>query len=171
VNNFIKINIFAFINIFFNNFNSAVAMPQAFHSPSVAELTVSDLNWTQPTNLPKEIEKSKDYKTWFKNMGDSPPLWFSEINVDNNKKTREILIASSYGGSGGRNFLLMAQTENGKWHELATIFGAPIFVKLNSKGYAELQTYHRNAGDMWLQSRSEERRVGKECRSGWSAYQ
>lgn len=129
----------------------AFALPQAFHSPSSVEVTVSDLNWTNATNFPIEIEQSKDYKTWLKHMGNSPPSWFAEINVDKNDKTREILIASSYSGSGGRNFLLMTQ-KNGKWHELATIFGAPVFVKLNSTGYAELQTYHRDAGDMWLQS-------------------
>lgn len=141
-----------FVFLFINKYILAFAQPQAFHSLSLSEVTVSDLKWSNPINLQKEIEQSKDYKIWLKDMGYLPPLWFSEINVDDNEKTREILIASSYSGSGGRNFLLINQSKSGKWHELATIFGAPIFVKLNSTGYAELQTYHRDAGGMWLQS-------------------
>lgn len=144
--------IYAFYFLLSSSLASAFALPQAFHSPSLSEITVSDLNWIDLTNLPKEIPQSKDYRTWLKDMGEAPPLWFSEINVDDDEKTREILIASSYSGSGGRNFLLMIQTKNGQWNELVKIFGAPIFLKLNSTGFAELQTYHRNAGDLWQQS-------------------
>lgn len=148
----IKNFIFALCILYFSNFVAAFTLQQASLGPSSIEVTVSNLNWTNLSNFPKEIEQSKDYKKWLKDMGNSPPLSFAEINVDENEKTREILIASSYSGSGGRNFLLLTQTKNGKWHELATIFGAPIFLKLNSTGYAELQTYHRDAGDMWLHS-------------------
>lgn len=78
-------------------------------------------------------------------------MWFSEINVDDNNKTQEILIASSFSGSDGRNFLLMTETKKGKWRALSQIFGAPIFIASQSSAYADLQTYHRSGGDMWLQ--------------------
>ncbi|OYU11148.1 MAG: hypothetical protein CFE38_14325 [Comamonadaceae bacterium PBBC1] len=78
-------------------------------------------------------------------------MCFSEINVDDNSKTQEILIASSVSGSGGRNFLLMTETKKGKWRALSQIFGAPIFIASQSSAYADLQTYHRSGGDMWLQ--------------------
>lgn len=128
----------------------AVLLPVPFHSPSSGERTVSDLKWTDPAQLPEAIRKSSDYKKWIKNLG-APILWSSEINVDDNNKTQEILIASSFSGSGGRNFLLMTETKKGKWRALSQIFGAPIFIASQSSAYADLQTYHRSGGDMWLQ--------------------
>lgn len=128
----------------------AVLLPEPFHSPSSGEITVSDLKWTDPARLPEAIKKSSDYQKWSKDL-DAPILWFSEINVDGNNKTQEILIASSFSGSGGRNFLLMTETINGKWRALSQIFGAPIFIASQSSAYADLQTYHRSGGDMWLQ--------------------
>jgi hypothetical protein len=128
----------------------SVLLPEAFHNPSSGEITVSDLKWADPAQLPDGIKKSSDYQKWMKELN-APILWFSEINVDDNKRTQEILIASSFSGSGGRNFLLMTETKKGKWRALSQIFGAPIFIASQSSAYADLQTYHRSGGDMWLQ--------------------
>lgn len=128
----------------------AVLLPEPFHSPSTGEITVSDLKWADPAQLPDGIQKSIDYQKWSNDL-DSPILWFSEINVDDNNKTQEILIASSFSGSGGRHFLLMTETKKGKWRALSRIFGAPIFIASQTSAYADLQTYHRSGGDMWLQ--------------------
>jgi hypothetical protein len=128
----------------------AVLLPEPFHSPSSGEMTVSDLKWTDPAQLPEGIKKSSDYQKWSKDLS-APILWFAEINVDDNSKTQEILIASSASGSGGRNFLLMTEAKKGKWRALSQIFGAPIFITSQSSAYADLQTYHRSGGDMWLQ--------------------
>lgn len=127
----------------------SVLLPEPFQSPSSGEISVSDLKWTDPAKLPEAIRKSSDYQKWIKDL-DAPILWFSEINVDDNNKTQEILIASSVSGSGGRNFLLMTETKKGKWRALSQIFGAPIFIASQSSAYADLQTYHRSGGDMWL---------------------
>lgn len=129
----------------------ANSLPKSFHEPSTTEITVSDLNWQVPDQLPQDIRKSKAYKNWIKSVNDEPLAWFASIDVDGNPKTRELLIASSLSGSGGRNFLLIAQTKKKEWNQLATIFGAPIFIKSKPNGYADLQTYHRNGLEMWLQ--------------------
>jgi len=141
------------IGVFFLLLSSAYAgtLPRPFHEPASTEITVSDLNWQVPDQLPQGIRKSRAYRTWLHSVYDEPPAWFAKIDVDGNEKTQEILIASSLSGSGGRNFLLIAQTKKKEWSELATIFGAPIFMKSKPNGYADLQTYHRNGLEMWLQ--------------------
>lgn len=143
---------FTFVSLLFLTAGQAFAalLPEPFHSPSSVEITVSDLKWADPAQLPDGIKKSSDYQQWIKIL-DAPILCFSEINVDDNSKTQEILIASSVSGSGGRNFLLMTETKKGKWRALSQIFGAPIFIASQSSAYADLQTYHRSGGDMWLQ--------------------
>lgn len=141
------------IGVFFLLFFSAYAgtLPRSFHEPASTELTVSDLNWQVPDQLPQGIRKSRAYQTWLKNVGNEQPAWFATIDIDGNEKTKEILIASSLSGSGGRNFLLILHTKKKGWNELATIFGAPIFMKSKPSGFADLQTYHRNGLEMWLQ--------------------
>ena len=134
--------------LFFAHANS---FPKPFHEQASTEITVSDLHWQIPDQLPQDIRKSKDYLTWLKDVGNEQPAWFANIDVDSNEKTHEILIASSLSGAGGRNFLLVTQAKTGKWQQLATIFGAPIFMKSKPIGYADLQTYHRNGLEMWLQ--------------------
>jgi len=125
-------------------------LPEPFVNPSAGEITVSDLTWKSHQDLPEEIKKSRAYRAWLKDVWEEPPAWFANIDIDDNEKTREVLIASSLVGSGGRNFLLITKTKNSEWSQLATIFGAPIFMKSNSVGYADLQTYHRDGSDMWL---------------------
>jgi hypothetical protein len=110
------------------------------------------LNWKTSDELPLNIKKSKIYEKWIRNTWNQPPEWFAKIDIDDSDKTQEILIASSLSGSGGRNFLLITQTKNNEWNELAFIFGAPIFMKSNPSGYADLQTYHRDGAEMWLRS-------------------
>lgn len=142
--------IFAYSLFFTAGQAFAVLLPEPFHSPSSGEITVSDLNWAEPAQLPNGIKKSSHYQKWKKEL-DAPILWFAEINIDSNNKTQEILIASSVSGSGGRNFLLMAKSQQGKWRVLSHIFGAPIFIASQSSTHDDLQTYHRSGGDMWLQ--------------------
>ena len=140
-----------FASVFWSFFLSAATTPQPFLEPASTEITVSDLHWQIPDQLPQDIRKSNDNLKWLKGVGNQQPAWFANIDVDGNENTHEILIASSLSGAGGRNFLLIAQNKTGEWRQLATIFGAPIFMKSKSSGYADLQTYHRNGLEMWLQ--------------------
>ncbi len=130
----------------------ANSLSKTFHEPSSTEITVSDLNWQMPDQLPQDIRKSMVYRNWLHSVNDEPPAWFTNIDVDGNLKTRELLIASSLSGAGGRNFLLIAKAKSGQWSELASIFGAPILMKTKPTGYAELQTYHRNGLELWMRT-------------------
>ncbi len=113
------------------------------------EVTVEDLEWIKPEFLPREIETSSVLKDWIRTLYGEPIRAFAEINTDGDKSTREILIASSYGGSGGRNFLLISKRSGQPWREGATIFGAPVFVGVNRDSYA-LQVYYRRHGEMFV---------------------
>ena len=82
-------------------------LPRPFIEPSSREITVSDLHWSDATQLPINVQKSKTVRAWMKNLGDSRIKWFAPIDIDDSMRTTEFLIASSDGGSGGRNFLLV----------------------------------------------------------------
>ena len=113
------------------------------------EVTVENIDWIKPDFLPRDIEKSSVLKDWIRTLYGEPIRAFAEINTDCDKSTREILIASSYGGSGGRNFLLISKRSGQPWREGATIFGAPVFVGVNRESYA-LQVYYRRHGEMFV---------------------
>ena len=113
------------------------------------ELTVDDLEWIKPEFLPRDVETSSVLKDWIHSLYGEPIRAFAEINTDGDKRTREILIASSYGGSGGRNFLLILKRSGQPWREGATILGAPVFVDVNRKSFA-LQVYYRRHGEMFV---------------------
>jgi len=124
-------------------------LPRPFVEPSSREITVSDLHWNDATQLPINVQKSKAVRAWMKNLGDSRINWFAPIDIDDSTQTSEFLIASSYGGSGGRNFLFVGSEKNGPWRELASFLGAPVFVRENPKKPPNLKVYYRN-NDMWL---------------------
>jgi hypothetical protein len=127
-------------------------LPRPFAYPSSSEITASDLEWKNAKQyLSKEIAESKAVRVWKKDLYDFEAEWFAPIDIDENKRTREVLIASSYGGSGGRQFLLIRQGKNGEWRKLAAVHGAPIFIKQKPGTPSNLQVYYRN-GDMWLLS-------------------
>lgn len=124
-----------------------------FQSSTFSEITVLDLEWKNSDSLPKDILASKPYQAWLKYVvASSPSKGYAEINIDGNTETQEILIASSLSGSGGRNFLLIQKSKNNNWKELASIFGAPIFMKSDSSIHTDLQTYYRDGLEMWLNS-------------------
>jgi hypothetical protein len=125
-------------------------LPRPFASPSSNEITVSDLQWQDAKDLPKSLSKSKAFKEWMHDLYESDAEWFASTEVDGNKQTHEILLASSWGGSSGRNFLLVSQTKNGHWRKLGAFLGAPIFTLEGPGKPAKLQVYYRNFGDMWL---------------------
>ncbi len=120
-----------------------------FEEPSSGEIVATNLRWRDAIQLPIDIRKSKAVSVWMKNIGDSEIAWFAPIDIDDSKQTTEFLIASSYGGSGGRNFLLIGSEKKGPWRELAAFLGAPIFVLEDPKKPLTLQVYYRK-GEMWL---------------------
>ncbi len=127
-------------------------LPRPFAYPRDSEITVSDLEWKDfNQKLPKKIAESKAVRDWKKDLYDFDAEWFAPIDIDENKKTNEILIASSYSGSGGRNFLLIGQGRNGQWRKLAGFLGAPIFIREKPGKPYKLQVYYRN-GDIWLRN-------------------
>ena len=124
-------------------------LPRPFIESSSREITVSDLLWSDANQLPINLRKSKAVREWMKNLGDSRINWIAPIDIDDSSQTTEFLIASSYGGSGGRNFLLVGSEKKGPWRELAAFLGAPVFVREKPKNPPNLQVYYRN-GDMWV---------------------
>jgi len=124
-------------------------LPPHFEEPNNREITTTNLRWRDANQLPSDIRKSKAVSAWMKNLGDSEIAWFAQIDIDDRKQTTEFLIASSDGGSGGRNFLLIGSEKKGPWRQLAAFLGAPIFVMEDPKKPLTLQVYYRS-GDMWL---------------------
>ena len=117
---------------------------------SSTEIIVSDLKWTSSALMPKNLRSDPVVKRWMSRFAAEPDQ-FAEIDIDNNERTREILIADGDFPSGGRAFLLLSQTSSSNWVELLGFRGAPIFTGLNRPGKSmDLQVYSRDAGDMWV---------------------
>ena len=57
-------------------------------------------------------------------------------------------------------FAVIISKADGKW----------VFCKHKERDTYEIPGGHREEGELILDTRSEERRVGKECRSRWSPY-
>ena len=59
----------------------------------------------------------------------------------------------------------------GRMHKIKTkVLGCPQRARTESEWYEGAQTYIWMVEDNVVEVRSEERRVGKECRSRWSPY-
>ena len=127
-------------------------VPRPSAQPTSTETTVSDLQWKPASQIPPSLSESTAMRSWVKNLYDHEPTWFASVDVDSNSQTKEVLIASSFSGSGGRNLLLVAQDKRGHWRMLASFLGAPIFIVAESKKAMDLQVYSRSAGEMWLSS-------------------
>jgi hypothetical protein len=125
-------------------------VPRPFARPTSSEITVSDLQWKAASQIPESLRRSTALRSWVKDVYGHEPSWLASVEVDSSNQTHEVLVASSYSGAAGRNFLLVAQDKKGHWRTLTSILGAPIFVEDAPNRAMDLQVYSKWAGEIWL---------------------
>src|SRR5574344_3079267 len=91
-------------------------------------------------------------------------------------KGKEILRGVDLDVAEGETLALLGPNGHGKSTLLAAIMGNPAYqvtegsIRLDDQDLLALSPDKRSLAGIFLAMRSEERRVGKECRSRWSPY-